>query len=32
MGATLVRSLLVFFREGFDVVHAHNPPDTFVFR
>ena len=24
-------SLLVFFREGFDVVHAHNPPETFVF-
>lgn len=31
MAATLVLSLLVFFREGFDVVHAHNPPDTFVF-
>jgi glycosyltransferase involved in cell wall biosynthesis len=31
MAATFVLSLLVFFREGFDVVHAHNPPDTFVF-
>jgi len=31
MAATSVLSLLVFFREGFDVVHAHNPPDTFVF-
>ena len=24
-------SVRVFFAEGFDVVHAHNPPDTFVF-
>ena len=24
-------SLLVFFGEGFDVVHAHNPPETLVF-
>jgi glycosyltransferase involved in cell wall biosynthesis len=24
-------SLLVFLEDGFDVVHAHNPPDTFVF-
>jgi glycosyltransferase involved in cell wall biosynthesis len=24
-------SVFVFLREGFDVVHAHNPPDTFVF-
>lgn len=31
MAATFVFSLLVFLREGFDVVHAHNPPDTFVF-
>src|SRR3984893_11941166 len=23
-------SLLVFFSEGFDVVHAHNPPETLV--
>jgi glycosyltransferase involved in cell wall biosynthesis len=22
--------VLVFFRDGFDVVHAHNPPDMFV--
>lgn len=31
MVATFVLSLLVFLREGFDVVHAHCPPDTFVF-
>lgn len=31
MAAVFVLSWLVFFREGFDVVHAHNPPDTFVF-
>lgn len=31
MVATFVLSWLVFFREGFDVIHAHNPPDTFVF-
>ena len=31
MAATFLLSLLVFVREGFDVVHAHNPPDTFVF-
>ena len=31
MAATFVLSLLVFFGEGFDAVHAHNPPDTFVF-
>jgi glycosyltransferase involved in cell wall biosynthesis len=31
MVATFVLSLVVFFSEGFDVVHAHNPPDTFVF-
>lgn len=24
-------SLYVFFREGFDIVHAHQPPDLFVF-
>lgn len=24
-------SLLVWVREGFDIVHAHHPPDTFVF-
>ena len=30
MMAALVLSWVVFFREGFDIVHAHNPPDTFV--
>jgi glycosyltransferase involved in cell wall biosynthesis len=30
MLASFVLSLLVFLRDGFDVVHAHNPPDTFV--
>jgi glycosyltransferase involved in cell wall biosynthesis len=24
-------SLWIFWREGFDVVHVHNPPDTFAF-
>jgi glycosyltransferase involved in cell wall biosynthesis len=28
--ATFIISWLVLFREGFDVIHAHNPPDTFV--
>jgi len=28
--ASFAMSLLVFFGEGFDVVHAHNPPETFV--
>ena len=31
MLASFVLSLLVFLRDGFDVIHAHNPPDTFVF-
>jgi glycosyltransferase involved in cell wall biosynthesis len=31
MAASFVLSLVIFFQEGFDVVHAHNPPDTFVF-
>lgn len=31
MTAAFALSLLVFARHGFDVVHAHNPPDTFVF-
>jgi glycosyltransferase involved in cell wall biosynthesis len=31
MAASFALSLLVFLQEGFDVVHAHNPPDTFVF-
>lgn len=28
---TFLLSMLVFFTDGFDVVHAHNPPETFVF-
>lgn len=31
MTASFLLSLVVFFREGFDAIHAHNPPDTFVF-
>lgn len=31
MAATALLSLLAFLRGGFDVIHAHNPPDTFVF-
>ena len=31
MIATLFISLFVLLRNGFDVVHAHNPPDAFVF-
>jgi glycosyltransferase involved in cell wall biosynthesis len=31
MAATFVLSLLVCWREGCDIVHTHNPPDTFVF-
>jgi hypothetical protein len=31
MAMTFILTLLVFIREGFDVIHAHNPPDTFVF-
>ena len=27
----LIVTCYVFFRRGFDVIHAHNPPDTFVF-
>ena len=30
MIATLVISLFVLLRSGFDIVHAHNPPDSFV--
>lgn len=29
--AAFAISLRVFLDEGFDVIHAHNPPDTFVF-
>ncbi len=28
--AAFLLSLVVFIREGFDVIHAHNPPDLFV--
>jgi glycosyltransferase involved in cell wall biosynthesis len=31
MAASAVLALLAFLRGGFDVIHAHNPPDTFVF-
>ena len=29
--ASFAISMMVFFYGGFDVIHAHNPPDTFVF-
>jgi glycosyltransferase involved in cell wall biosynthesis len=29
--ATLGLSVFIFLRRGFDIVHAHNPPDLFVF-
>jgi glycosyltransferase involved in cell wall biosynthesis len=28
--ATFLISLLIALREGFDIIHAHNPPDVFV--
>src|SRR5215469_12811561 len=31
MAASFALSMVVFFREGFDAIHAHNPPDSFVF-
>jgi glycosyltransferase involved in cell wall biosynthesis len=31
LAASFVISLFVLLRRGFDVVHAHNPPDLFVF-
>jgi glycosyltransferase involved in cell wall biosynthesis len=31
MAAAFCLSLRVLVRDGFDVIHAHNPPDTFVF-
>jgi glycosyltransferase involved in cell wall biosynthesis len=31
MVATFVLSVLILLRNGFDIVHAHNPPDTFAF-
>src|SRR2546421_1401579 len=29
--ASFAISMIVLFHGGFDVIHAHNPPDTFVF-
>ena len=29
--ASFAISMIVFFHGGFEVIHAHNPPDTFVF-
>jgi glycosyltransferase involved in cell wall biosynthesis len=31
MAASFALSIVAFFSEGFDAIHAHNPPDTFVF-
>jgi len=31
MAASFLLSLVVFFSGGFDAIHAHNPPDAFVF-
>src|SRR2546429_6379424 len=31
MAASFFLTALDFLTEGFDVIHAHNPPDTFVF-
>jgi len=31
MVASFFLSALIFLTDGFDVIHAHNPPDTFVF-
>ena len=31
MAASFLLSWVVLFRQGFDAIHAHNPPDTFVF-
>jgi glycosyltransferase involved in cell wall biosynthesis len=31
MLASFLLSVVLFLGEGFDAVHAHNPPDTFVF-
>ena len=30
LSAAFVLSWIVFFRRGFDIIHAHNPPDIFV--
>jgi glycosyltransferase involved in cell wall biosynthesis len=31
MVATLALTLIALVKQGFDVIHAHNPPDTFFF-
>lgn len=31
MAASFALSIVAFFSEGVDAIHAHNPPDTFVF-
>ena len=31
VAASFLLSLFIFVRHGFDVVHAHNPPDLYVF-
>ena len=31
MAAGFALSIVAFFSENFDAIHAHNPPDTFVF-
>jgi glycosyltransferase involved in cell wall biosynthesis len=31
MAASFALSIVAFLSEGFDAIHAHNPPDTFVF-
>ena len=31
MTVTFLLSLVVYFHKGFDVLHAHNPPDMFAF-
>ena len=31
MAASFALSIVAFFSGGFDAIHAHNPPDTFVF-
>lgn len=30
LAATFIISWLIFFRPGFDIIHAHNPPDLYV--
>lgn len=30
MAAVFLISIYVYLREGFDIIHAHNPPDTFA--